>query len=48
MLSTPSVNQTNPYPGLRPYQPTEQTQFYGREADTQALLTKIINQRLTF
>lgn len=47
MLSTPSVNQTNPYPGLRPYQPTEQTQFYGREADTQALLAKIINQRLT-
>lgn len=47
MLITTSVNNTNPYPGLRPYQPNEQTKFYGRDADTQALLAKIINQRLT-
>lgn len=48
MLTTASVtNPSNPYPGLRPYQPTEQTKFYGRDADTQALLTKILNQRLT-
>lgn len=47
MLSTSSVNTTNPYPGLRPYQPNEQTKFYGRDPDTQTLLTKILNQRLT-
>ncbi|TXH69179.1 MAG: hypothetical protein E6Q83_10515 [Thiothrix sp.] len=47
MLNTTSVTSVNPYPGLRPYQPNEQTKFYGRQEDTQALLTKILSQRLT-
>lgn len=46
-ITSTSVTHTNPYPGLRPYQVTEQTKFYGRDADTQALLEKIIANRLT-
>lgn len=47
MQDITSVTHTNPYPGLRPYQATEQTKFYGRDADTQALLEKILANRLT-
>lgn len=46
-ITSTSVTHTNPYPGLRPYQVTEQTKFYGRDADTQALLEKILANRLT-
>ncbi len=38
---------TTPYPGLRPYQETEQTHFYGRDTDTATLLEKIPGNRLT-
>ena len=37
----------NPYPGLRPYEENEQHQFFGRDADTQILLDKILTHRLT-
>lgn len=48
MLTTGTVTTSNnPYPGLRPYQANEKTKFYGREADTQALLTKTLGNRLT-
>lgn len=36
-----------PYPGLRPYEEDEQNQFFGRDADTQILLDKILTHRLT-
>ena len=39
--------QHNPYPGLRPYEENEQDQFFGRDADTQILLDKILTHRLT-
>lgn len=48
MLTTGSVTTSNnPYPGLRPYQANEKTKFYGRDADTRALITKILGNRLT-
>jgi len=42
-----SSTTPTPYPGLRPFQETEQTDFYGREADTAALVDKILHNRLT-
>ena len=42
-----SSTTPSPYPGLRPFQETEQTDFYGREADTAALVDKILHHRLT-
>ena len=39
--------EQNPYPGLRPYEENEQDQFFGRDADTQILLDKILTHRLT-
>lgn len=41
------MTHTTPYPGLRPYQETEQATFYGRDADTAALLDKIPANRLS-
>jgi HEAT repeat protein len=45
--TTPPTPPVTPYPGLRPYQENEQTRFYGRKADAEALISKILHNRLT-
>ena len=38
---------TSPYPGLRPYQEDEKDNFFGREADCEILVDKLLSNRLT-
>ncbi|HRJ53454.1 MAG TPA: HEAT repeat domain-containing protein [Candidatus Thiothrix moscowensis] len=38
---------TAPYPGLRPYREEEQGKFFGREADAEILIDKVLSNRLT-
>ena len=38
---------TAPYPGLRPYQETEQANFFGRNNDCEILVDKLLANRLT-
>ncbi|SDZ75568.1 hypothetical protein SAMN05660964_00148 [Thiothrix caldifontis] len=36
-----------PYPGLRPYHEDEQDKFFGRDADAEVLIDKVLTNRLT-
>jgi len=43
----PLNSPTNPYPGLRPYHEDEQGKFFGRDADAEVLIDKLLSNRLT-
>ncbi|QTR50059.1 ATP-binding protein [Candidatus Thiothrix anitrata] len=38
---------SDPYPGLRPYHEDEQDKFFGRDADAEVLIDKVLTNRLT-
>jgi HEAT repeat protein len=42
-----SPSLPEPYPGLRPYREDEQDKFFGRDADAEILIDKILTNRLT-
>ena len=39
--------QSSPYPGLRPYREDEKENFFGRDADREILVDKLLSNRLT-
>ncbi len=42
------MNQDSlPYPGLRPYREDEYHKFFGRQADAEILIDKLLTNRLT-
>lgn len=45
--STHSSSDNSPYPGLRPYREDEKDNFFGRDADREILVDKLLSNRLT-
>jgi WD40 repeat protein len=41
------TNGNNPFPGLRPYEPSESSRFFGRDADLGLITTRLLSGRTT-